>query len=64
MNFRVVPDGAGGSLVTTKTRVLATDPRAARRFAVYWRIIQPGSALIRRRWLRAIAARAEGGVPS
>jgi hypothetical protein len=57
----IVGDGAGGSIVTTETRVHATDPRSARRFAMYWRIIQPGSGFIRRRWLRAIEVRAEGG---
>lgn len=58
MNFRVVPDGAGGSIVSTETRVFANDPSSRRRFAIYWRIIYPGSALIRRMWLRAIARRA------
>jgi hypothetical protein len=58
MNFRVAPDGRGGSLVTTETRVFATDIAARRRFARYWRLIYPGSALIRREWLRAIDRRA------
>lgn len=57
MNFEVRPDGAGGSIVTTETRVFATDASARRRFATYWRVIYPGSALIRRMWLRAIARR-------
>jgi hypothetical protein len=61
MNFRVTTDGASGSLVTTETRVHATDAGSARRFGMYWRIIQPGSAFIRTMWLRAIARRAEGG---
>lgn len=47
----------GGSLVTTETRVFATDPATRRRFAAYWRVIYPGSALIRRQWLRAIERR-------
>ncbi|HYC61216.1 MAG TPA: hypothetical protein VEK79_16795 [Thermoanaerobaculia bacterium] len=58
MNFIVRPDGAG-SLVTTETRVFANSDRARRRFAMYWRAIYPGSALIRRMWLRAVARRAE-----
>ena len=29
------------------------------RFALYWRVIYPGSALIRRMWLRALRLRAE-----
>ena len=31
---------------------------ARRRFAAYWRVIYPGSAIIRRMWLRAIERRA------
>ena len=53
MNFVVTPDGAG-SIVSTETRVFANTPSARRRFAVYWRLIYPGSAIIRRSWLRAI----------
>jgi hypothetical protein len=59
MNFVVRPDGTG-SVVTTETRVFANSPAARRRFAAYWRAIYPGSALIRRMWLLAIARRAEG----
>jgi hypothetical protein len=59
MNFRIVPDGAGVSKLSTETRVFATDAGARRRFAAYWRFIYPGSALIRRGWLRAIRRRAE-----
>ncbi len=59
MNFRVEPDGRGGSVVTTETRVFATDAPTRRRFAIYWRVIYPGSALIRRSWLAAIRRRAE-----
>ena len=58
MDFVVTADGAGGSVVTTTTRVFANSPSARRRFAAYWRIIYPGSALIRRMWLRAIRQRA------
>lgn len=59
INFRITDEGAGWSRVTTETRVFATDAAARRRFAVYWRIIYPGSALIRRSWLSAIKRRAE-----
>jgi hypothetical protein len=58
MNFIVKPDGRGGSVVSTETRVFANSPSARRRFAAYWRVIYPGSALIRRMWLRAIQRRA------
>lgn len=58
MNFRIEPDGQG-SLLTTETRVFAADPASRRRFARYWSVIYPGSALIRREWLRAVAKLAE-----
>ncbi|HEU4886817.1 MAG TPA: hypothetical protein VFV49_02950 [Thermoanaerobaculia bacterium] len=59
MNFLITPDGTG-SIVSTETRVFARTPAARRQFAAYWRVIYPGSALIRRMWLRAIARRAVG----
>lgn len=59
MNFRLEETGPETCMLTTETRVFATDPGARRRFAVYWRWIYPGSALIRRMWLRAIKNRAE-----
>lgn len=64
MNFRIEPDGRGGSDLSTETRVFATDPTSRRQFAAYWRVIYPGSALIRHMWLRAIRLRAEGSPPS
>ena len=48
-----------GVRLTTETRVYATDPIARKKFAVYWRLIRGGSALVRREWLRAIRGRAE-----
>ena len=61
MNFRVTPDGPHASVVSTETRVFANSPEARRRFAVYWRLIYPGSAIIRRMWLGAIERRALTG---
>src|SRR5215510_2554697 len=58
MNFRIEQAGPNECIVTTETRVLATDDPARRRFAAYWRVIYPGSALIRRMWLKAIKKRA------
>lgn len=58
MNFLVLPDGRGGSLVSTDTRVYANDDSSRRRFARYWRLIYPGSSLIRFMWLRAVEHRA------
>ena len=34
-------------------------PGAVRAFAAYWRVIDPGSALMRIMWLRAVCLRAE-----
>jgi hypothetical protein len=48
----------GGSRLTTETRVKASDARARRAFGLYWLAVGPFSALIRRRWLRAIQAAA------
>lgn len=58
MNFAVHRDSDGGSLVSTETRVYANSAPARRKFAAYWRVIYPGSAIIRRMWLRAIERRA------
>jgi hypothetical protein len=55
MNFRIDPDGR----VTTETRVFSRTDAARRKFAVYWRLIRPGSGIIRRSWLEAIKRRAE-----
>jgi hypothetical protein len=59
MNYLVAPDDRGGSTISTTTRVYGNNAAAVRRFAVYWRIIHPGSDIIRRTWLRAIKRRAE-----
>jgi hypothetical protein len=60
MNFRVEAT-PGGTLLTTETRVRCTDEHARMRFRRYWRVVMPGSAAIRRAWLRAIRKRAERG---
>jgi len=71
MNFRLEDCGALSpgptsspcTLLTTETRVYATDAGTRRRFARYWRVIYPGSSLIRRMWLRAVRKRVEGAIP-
>ncbi len=45
--------------LVTETQVVPTDDWARRAFKRYWRVVGPFSALIRRRWLRAIAKAAE-----
>jgi hypothetical protein len=49
----------GFTRLRTETRILISDPTARRKFARYWAVVQPGSALIRRIWLGAIKKRAE-----
>ena len=61
MNFVIEETGPDQCVVTTDTRVFATDPSSRRKFGEYWRVIYPGSALIRRMWLQAIKKRAENG---
>lgn len=60
MNFAVAEEEQGWSRVTTETRIAALSPVARRRFAAYWRLIYPGSSLIRVGWLAAVKRRAEG----
>ncbi len=57
-NIRIVDEGQGRVRLSTETRTLGNDAQSRRLFARYWRIIYPGSAIIRRVWLDAIAARA------
>ena len=57
VGFRVDPKGAE-ILLTTETRFVSTDEATHRLMSRYWRIIRPGSDLIRTEWLRAIRRRA------
>ncbi|MGL4743257.1 MAG: hypothetical protein ACRCZD_09035 [Phycicoccus sp.] len=54
LDLRAVRTSAGCRL-STQTRVAAVDEQARRRFARYWWVIGPFSALIRRRWLVAVS---------
>ncbi len=56
MNLLVRAEGRGCRLIT-ETRIQTTDPAAARSFRRYWRLIRPGSGLIRRSWLSAVRRR-------
>jgi len=58
-SIRADPDGPDRTRVTTETRVATTDPRSRRRFAVYWVVVGPLSALIRRLVLRRLATHLE-----
>ena len=57
VGFRLDPRDSG-ILLTTETRFVATDKATRRLMGRYWRIIRPGSSLIRTEWLRAIRRRA------
>jgi hypothetical protein len=61
MEFRLEPTRLG-TLLSTETRVLATDPRTRRAFASYWFLIRPSAGAIRREVLRTVAHRAESQV--
>lgn len=62
-NFRVEPARGGGSRLSTETRVLCADAATRRSFLRYWRIISPGSGLIRWALLRQVKSVAENSVP-
>ena len=61
MEFRLEPVSAG-TLLSTETRVLATDPKTRRAFAAYWFVIRPSSSAIRREVLKVVARRAESSI--
>ena len=58
MEFRLKPTSVG-TLLSTETRILATDWRTRRSFAAYWFLIRGSSGAIRREVLRVVAHRAE-----
>jgi hypothetical protein len=60
-NLLVEDAGGGASRLISETRVQATDAAARRIMARYWRLIYPGSAMIRKSLLHAVRERAEGG---
>ncbi len=61
MNYLVTADSGGGSNLSTETRVYGNNAAAVRRFAIYWRVVHPGSDIIRRTWLRAIKRKSQHG---
>ncbi len=58
-NFSVEEAGEGWSTISTETRVMALDDIISRGMARYWRLIVPGSGLLRLQWLEGIKKRAE-----
>jgi hypothetical protein len=61
-NVRVSDAAGGGTRLTSETRVVCNGDAGRRLFAGYWRIIYPGSAIIRRVWLDAITDVAQKAV--
>jgi len=53
MNFRFTED-LGGTVLSTETRVQATDPATKQAFRRYWLLVRAGSGLIRHDILRAV----------
>ncbi len=63
-NFHLVALDPERTRLSTETRVRCGDPRTARRFKAYWRLVAPGSGLIRWAILRQIRRAAEQPVPA
>jgi len=57
--FYVEDTGGGWSTLNAERRVLATDDLTRRGMGRYWRLIVPGSGLLRRQWLDGIKRRAK-----
>ncbi|WP_127487110.1 hypothetical protein [Paenibacillus ehimensis] len=59
MNFQIQEQPNGTMTVFTETRIQTKDRAVRLKFGLYWLLIYPGSALIRRGLLRAIKTNAE-----
>ena len=58
-NFALVRQDEATTRLTTDTRVYCTDSSSRRRFRLYWSVIAPFSAWIRRETLRTLKGRLE-----
>jgi hypothetical protein len=58
-NFAITKQDQSMSSLTTETRIYCTDPTSRRRFRLYWFVIRPFSAWIRREMLRTVKRKAE-----
>ena len=59
MNFLLIEDAESETQVSTQTRIQCADAETERSFGRYWRLIRPGSGLIRIAMLRALRREAE-----
>ena len=57
VDFRIEDETDASCRLRTETRILGVDAHARRRFKLYWFFVHPGSALMRRMWLRAVKRR-------
>lgn len=66
LSLAVLPSTAGLTILRYEARTATTDAVARRTFRRYWRLIQPGVALVMRRALHRIKAQAEqhAGLPA
>ncbi len=58
-DFKVEDAGGGWSTISAETRVVALDDFTRRGMGRYWRLIVPGSGLLRLQWLEGIKKGAE-----
>jgi hypothetical protein len=58
-NLKVDDSGNGWTTLSTETRLHGLDAGSRRGMAVYWRLIYPGSGMLRTMWLQAARTRAE-----
>lgn len=58
-NFALDEQSGGVTRLTPETRIYCTDPQSRRRFRLYWSVIGPSSAWIRRETLRILKERLE-----
>jgi hypothetical protein len=63
-SFEVCPHGAGHARLATETRVRCADAATRRAFGRYWRVVRPGSGLLRRLMLGRIGRWAERPSPA
>lgn len=58
-NFALSAAAAGGTRLSTETRIRCADEAARRAFGRYWLLVRPGSGWIRRVMLRVVKREAE-----
>jgi hypothetical protein len=61
LNFKVLDQPGSSVIISTETRIVATDDKARQKFSRYWRLIGPFSGFIRTRFLAAVKRDAETG---